>query len=81
VQALELQRPGSWRFGQLDALPDDGRRYEVVDGLLVVSPPPSPWHQVGAAYEQVAAVTDAGSASAPWGDVDVDLEQVRRRSS
>jgi Uma2 family endonuclease len=186
VETLELQRPGSWRFDQLDGLPDDGRRYEVVDGLLVVSPPPSPWHQVvGAAllqqltarapsdwrvlyelglplgtdgrvpdlsvvtaaaglgpgaplpspervglvvevvspssrktdrfakpgeyaeagiplfwrvetepdlllvahrladgaYRQVAAVTDTGPARAPWGDVDVDLEQVRRGSS
>ena len=46
MDAIELQRPGSWRFDQLGGLPDDGRRYEVVDGLLVVSPPPSPWHQV-----------------------------------
>jgi Uma2 family endonuclease len=46
MDTIELQRPGSWRFDQLDGLPDDGRRYEVVDGLLVVSPPPSPWHQV-----------------------------------
>ena len=27
------------------ALPDDGRRYEVLDGVLVVSPAPVPWHQ------------------------------------
>jgi Uma2 family endonuclease len=46
MDTIELQRPGHWRFDQLDALPDDGRRYEVVDGLLVVSPPPTFWHQV-----------------------------------
>ena len=46
MDTIELHQPGSWRFDQLDALPDDGRRYEVVDGLLVVSPPPSFWHQV-----------------------------------
>jgi Uma2 family endonuclease len=45
VGTLERQRPGTWRFDELDGLPDDGRRYEVVDGLLVVSPPPSYWHQ------------------------------------
>jgi hypothetical protein len=85
MDTIELQHPGSWRFDQLDALPDDGRRYEVVDGLLVVSPPPSFWHQaVGAArcgscprrggvYEQVAVVDGAGSAPAPWGPVDIDL--------
>lgn len=46
MDTTELQRTGHWRFDQLDELPDDGRRYEVVDGLLVVSPPPTVWHQV-----------------------------------
>ena len=46
MDAIELRRPGTWRFDQLDDLPDDGRRYEVVDGLLVVSPAPSAWHQL-----------------------------------
>jgi Uma2 family endonuclease len=49
MDTTELHRAGSWRFDQLDELPDDGRRYEVVDGLLVVSPPPSTWHQFVAA--------------------------------
>lgn len=30
----------------LDAFPDDGRRYELVDGVLIVSPLPAPIHQV-----------------------------------
>lgn len=33
-----LDRAGAWTFDDLVALPDDGRRYEVVDGLLLVSP-------------------------------------------
>jgi Uma2 family endonuclease len=28
------------------ALPDDGRRYEIHDGELSVTPAPSPWHQL-----------------------------------
>lgn len=41
--------PGPWRFDELASLPDDGRRYEVVDGGLLVTPPPGHRHQaVGA---------------------------------
>jgi len=30
----------------LDAMPDDGRRYELVDGSLIVTPAPSVRHQI-----------------------------------
>jgi len=33
---------------ELDRMPDDGRRYELVDGALVVSPRPTQIHQVAA---------------------------------
>lgn len=29
----------------LHTMPDDGHRYRLVDGLLIVSPAPSFWHQ------------------------------------
>jgi Uma2 family endonuclease len=29
----------------LDRMPDDGRRYEILDGALIVSPRPIVWHQ------------------------------------
>jgi Uma2 family endonuclease len=40
-----------WTAAQAIALPDDGNRYEVLDGELVVMPPPSWAHQV--AVEQL----------------------------
>ncbi|HYT10290.1 MAG TPA: Uma2 family endonuclease [Mycobacteriales bacterium] len=39
-----LDRP--WTFEDLEKLPDDGLRYEIVDGSLHVSPPPMFLHQL-----------------------------------
>jgi Uma2 family endonuclease len=43
VQTLERGRP--LRYEDLEAMPDDGRRYELIDGVLVVSPSPGIPHQ------------------------------------
>jgi len=40
---------GDWTADDLDALPDDGFRYELVDGVLLVSPSPAAPHQIGLA--------------------------------
>lgn len=47
-----LPRSGDWTVDDLAALPDDGLRYELVDGTLLVSPAPSKPHQrcVGRLY-------------------------------
>jgi len=37
-----------WTVPELDELPDDGNRYELVDGMLLVTPPPLIPHQVAA---------------------------------
>jgi Uma2 family endonuclease len=36
---------GEWTVELLEALPDDGLRYELIDGTLLVSPAPTPRHQ------------------------------------
>ena len=36
---------GEWTVDLLQTLPDDGLRYEIIDGTLIVSPSPVPRHQ------------------------------------
>jgi Uma2 family endonuclease len=36
---------GSWTYDDYAALPDDGQRYEIVNGVLVLAPAPTPEHQ------------------------------------
>ncbi len=36
---------GSWTYEDYAALPDDGRRYEIVNGVLVMAPAPDLGHQ------------------------------------
>lgn len=43
---LMAQKTGAWTLAELDRLPDDGNRYEVVDGELFVTPVPSPAHEL-----------------------------------
>ena len=37
--------PGPLSVADLEAFPDDGHRYELLDGVLVVTPAPTPVHQ------------------------------------
>ncbi len=43
----------AWTLAELDRLPDDGNKYELIDGTLFVTPAPSP------AHEQLASVLHA----------------------
>ena len=46
-----------WTVDMLDELPDDGNRYELIDGELFVTPAPIDVHQlvVGALYTRLRA--------------------------
>lgn len=54
VETLPVTRPadeapgppqGQWTYEAYATLPDDGNRYEIIDGVLYVSPSPAPRHQ------------------------------------
>jgi Uma2 family endonuclease len=51
----------AWTPDEVRALPDDGRRYEVVSGELLVTPAPSLPHQeaVGRLFRLLSAYTEA----------------------
>ena len=48
---------GPWTVDDLDDFPDDGNRYELIDGTLLVSPAPNWAHQEmgGTLYVQLRA--------------------------
>jgi len=56
-----LTKQGLWTLADLDGLPDDGRRYEIIDGSLLVSPPPSNDHQL-LAFELASLLRSAQPA-------------------
>lgn len=56
VRTLPRSRPLTWR--DLEVVPDDGHRYELVDGVLVVTPAPTHLHQ-RAAFELAVSLRSA----------------------
>ena len=53
---------GEWTVDDLDAIPDDGLQYELLDGLLLVTPAPVPRHQL--ALVRLLTVVDAAARAA-----------------
>jgi Uma2 family endonuclease len=42
-------RPGPYTLSDLEAMPEDGQQYELIDGSLHVTPAPTPLHQLASA--------------------------------
>ena len=67
---------GSWTYDEYAALPDDGHRYEIVNGVLIMAPSPTPEHQsiaVRIAYYLFPHIDLAGIGRLFTGPLDVDL--------
>lgn len=71
---LLLRSPeGGWDRARWEALGDDGKRYEVIDGVLYMSTAPRPMHQLVSRLTQrqlFAQIDDRGvglTLSAPIG--------------
>src|SRR5579872_5310437 len=72
---------------ELDRMPDDGRRYELLDGALIVSPRPTTTHQVvagrlygvlsGACPEDLCVVPEPAVELGSQTEFDPDLVVVR----
>jgi Uma2 family endonuclease len=69
---------GNWTYSTYCAIPEDGRRYEIVGGVLYMAPPsPSGWHQevVGSIYYHLKThVQYTGLGKVYIAPFDVELE-------
>jgi Uma2 family endonuclease len=87
-----LSEPRRWTVEMLETLPDDGNRYECIDGELLVTPAPTSSHQLalGALHLRIAPYVKAMEVGvallAPvdvivdeWTRVQPDLSVIHRR--
>jgi Uma2 family endonuclease len=69
-------KQGEWTYNHYAALPDDGKRYEVVNGVLYMSPSPNWPHQeiAGAFYRHLYSYVESrGIGGAFTAPLDVQL--------
>src|SRR5215469_18123750 len=67
---------GRWTYKDYAALPDDGKRYEIVDGVLFMAPSPGRWHQkaAGQLYKLLSSyIEDTGLGEVYIAPFDVEL--------
>jgi len=67
---------GYWTYQDYAALPDDGRRYEIMDGVLLMAPSPGPAHQSVSkhlVYHLYQCIDLAGLGQVFYAPLDVEL--------
>jgi Uma2 family endonuclease len=71
-QTPQVARHG-WTYSEYARLPDDGNRYEVLDGEVLVTPAPSPHHQMVVQRLLVGLIRYVEERGHGWVFQDVDL--------
>jgi Uma2 family endonuclease len=74
-------RQGEWTYSHYAALPNDGHRYEILDGVLYMAPAPISWHQLIAmsiSFQLYTYITmkDLGNVMAAPLDVELSPQSV-----
>jgi len=64
---------GEWTYSEYARLPDDGNRYEVIDGEVLVTPAPTPHHQKVIGRLLVTLIEYVEGGGLGWVLQDVDL--------
>lgn len=77
VRASHVPGPpqGRWTYADYAALPDDGNRYEIIDGVLYMAPAPIPEHEeiiMLLAAQLVIAIAHTGRGRV-FGSPDIDV--------
>jgi Uma2 family endonuclease len=70
---------GEWTYSEYARLPDDGNRYEVIDGEVLVTPAPTPHHQKVIMRLAVLLLEYVEGQALGWMLQDVDLLFVNRQ--
>jgi Uma2 family endonuclease len=65
--------PGDWTYAEYARFPDDGDRYEVLDGEVLVTPAPGTLHQKVVQRLLIALVRYVDGRGVGWVFQDVDL--------
>jgi Uma2 family endonuclease len=68
-------RGRDWTWADLQEIPDDGHRYEIIDGSLYVSPSPSRAHQIAAGRVRDVLLAAAPADVEVVGTVDIELDR------
>ncbi len=69
-------KQGQWTYQTYATLPEDGRRYEIINGVLYMTPSPDEWHQttVGLVFRYLATqIEDSGLGRVYIAPFDIEL--------